>query len=274
MLSLTYNTYRKGTFLLFNPEDRKICHSILRSAIRREDGDKPPGDLALAVGIQFLGGPYVSDTLEQCGSEKLAINLRQMDCFTFVENVVGMAVLIREGKTAFADFAAVLKALRYRGGQLQGYASRLHYFSDWLYDNQKKGFLKDISREAGGESHLKKINFMTSNRSKYPALKNEDEFGRMLAVEKACSGRNRYYIPKARLQTCAHAIKNGDLIAIVTNREGLDVVHVGFAIRIKKWLHLLHASQQEGQVVISGDTLYRYLARRKTRLGIMAARIL
>ncbi len=260
--------------MFFNPEDRKICRSLLRSAYRRGDGAKFSGELALAVGIQFLGSPYVPDTLEQCGSEKLAINLRQMDCFTFVENIVALAMLMKEGKTAFADFAAVLKAMRYRGRQLKGYASRLHYFSDWLYDNQKKGFLKDITREAGGEPFLKKINFMTANRNKYPALKSETEFVRMLAVEQACSRRNLYYIPKARLKAGVPSIKDGDLIAIATDIEGLDVVHVGFAVRIKKGLHLLHASQQAGKVVISEETLYRYLAKRKTRMGIMAARIL
>ncbi|MDO9585108.1 MAG: DUF1460 domain-containing protein, partial [Syntrophales bacterium] len=206
------------------PEDRKIFHGLLRSARWREDSVKSSGELVIAVGVRFLGTPYVPNTLEQGGKEELVINLRQMDCFTFVENTVVLAGLIKAGKTSFADFAASLMAVRYRNGLPDGYASRLHYFSDWLYDNREKGFIKDMTRATGGESFPKEIKFMTSNRDKYPALKREESFVRMLAVERACSGRALYHIPKAKLTICADEIKNGDLIAITTDIEGLDVV--------------------------------------------------
>jgi hypothetical protein len=260
--------------MLAMPEDRKIFNNLLRSARLWEYSTKSFGELVLAVGACFLGTPYVPNTLERGGREELVINLRQLDCFTFVENTVVLAGLIKAGKDSFPDFAAALMTARYRKGVLDGYASRLHYFSDWLYDNREKGIIKDITRTAGGEFFPKKINFMTSNRNNYPALKFEDEFIRMRAVENACSKRRLYHLPKARLKTCADKINNGDLIAITTDIAGLDVLHVGIAVHIKNGLHLLHASQKAGKVVISGETLYRYLARRKARSGIMAARIL
>jgi hypothetical protein len=260
--------------LLATPEDRQICQTLLRSARWREDSIKPLGELTLAVGAYFLGAPYAPNTLERDSREELIINLRQFDCYTFVENTVVLAGLIKAGKTSFSDFAASLTAVRYRNGLLDGYASRLHYFSDWLYDNQEKGIIKNITRAAGGKRFSKKINFMTSNRNSFPALQGEDEFTRMRSVENSCSKRSLYYIPKAGLKTCTDKIEDGDLIAITTDIEGLDVVHVGIAVHIKNGLHLLHASQEAGKVVISGDTLYRYLARRKSRSGIMTARVL
>jgi len=273
MLSSTKCLY-KGIPLIAMPEDRKIFYDLLRSTRWREDGVKSSGELVIAVGARFMGTPYVPNTLEQGNREDLVINLRQLDCFTFVENTVVLADLIKAGKTSFGDFAASLKAVRYRNGLLDGYASRLHYFSDWLYDNREKGFIKDMTHATGGKPFYKEIRFMTSNKNKYPALKREDSFVRLLAVERACSMRTLYHIPKAKLTICADKIKNGDLIAITTDIEGLDVVHAGFAVRTKNGIHLLHASQQAGKVVISGETLSRYLARRKSCSGIMAARVL
>jgi hypothetical protein len=68
-------------------------------------------------------------------------------------------------------------------------------------------------------------------------------------------------------------IRDGDLIAMTTNTEGLDVQHVGFAVRVKNRIHLLHASSKEGKVVLSKKTLYRHLMQSKVRSGIMVARI-
>ena len=124
----------------------------------------------------------------------------------------------------------------------------------------------------GGEPFRKQFSFMTANRDKYPALQCPDTYRRMRTMEKACSERSLYHLLKARLRT--DKIRNGDLVAVTTDIEGLDVVHAGIAVKIKKRLHLLHASQREGKVVISGETLYRYLAQRKSRQGIMVARIL
>ena len=68
-------------------------------------------------------------------------------------------------------------------------------------------------------------------------------------------------------------IEDGDIIAVTSNVEGLDVQHVGLAARVKNRIHLLHASSSEGKVVLSKKTLYRYLMQSRTRSGIMVARI-
>lgn len=260
--------------MISTPEDRRIFQNLLRITGHQKGSAASSGELVIAAGIQFLGTPYVSNTLEQKNREKLVINLRQLDCFTFVENTVVLAGLIKAGTASFSDFAAALKKFRYRKGLLGGYSSRLHYFSDWLYDNQEKGIIEDITWAAGGEPFSKEINFMTSNRDKYPALKCEDEFVRMLAMEKTCSTRVLYHISKTGLKVCVDKIKHGDIIAITTNVEGLDIIHAGFGIYLKNNLHLLHASRRAGKVIVSEETLHRYLVKRKTRLGVMIGRVL
>jgi hypothetical protein len=256
MLSVYILSIRRFSPVLSTLEDRKIFHDLLRVETQRQRLSESPGEVLLSVAANFLARPFAAGTLEQGGRERLIINLRQLDCFTFVENTAVLARLIKAGTTSFADFAASLKATRYRQGLLNGYSSRLHYFSDWIYDCEAKGFLQDITRQIGGERLHKNINFMTAHLKRYPALKRLSEYSRMLTVEKACSARPLYHIPKEGLRACADKINNGDLIAITTDTEGLDVTHAGIAVHKKRGLHLLHASQRAGKVIVSEETLY------------------
>ncbi len=259
--------------MLATPEDRNIFRALLGTF---QKPGKVPGDfgeLLLALGLSLLGTPYALHPLDRAEEERPVINLRELDCFTFLENTVALAGIIRAGKTDFTDFADLLTAIRYRQGRPDGYASRLHYFTDWLHDNQRKGFLADITGNLGGEPWRKEFNYMTAHREQYPALKSAHVYRQLRAVEENCSARSYHLLTKDSLRSGVN-IKNGDLLAIVTSLEGLDVVHVGLAIHLKKRLHLLHASRQAGKVVVSETTLYRYLRQKKSRQGIMVARAL
>ena len=258
--------------MIFKPEDRKICESLLRTAHHRSEAAKSVNELMIEAGKYFLGTPYASNVLEREGPEKLVINLRQMDCFTLVENVLALARLIKSGKSDFGDYADALAVIRYRQGRLEGYPSRLHYFSDWIFDNQRKGIVKDMTKATGGQPYLKKIDFMTRYADRYPALQDRNIYRQMAAVERRMRRRVIYYIPKQSVRNMESRIADGDLIAVTAAEEGLDVTHVGLAIHAKKKLHLLHASSAARKVVISKETLDRYLAGNKSRTGIMVAR--
>jgi hypothetical protein len=258
--------------LIFKPEDRKICDSLLQTARHRNEAAKSVNELMLEVGKYFLGTPYAAHTLEREGPEELVINLRQMDCFTLAENVVALARLIKSGKSDFDDYADALADIRYRQGRLEGYPSRLHYFSDWIFDNQRKSIVQNISRRLGGQTYLKKIDFMTKYADRYPALQDRSVCRQMAAVERRMRRRVLYYIPKQSVQNMESRIADGDLIAVTAAAEGLDVTHAGLAVHLKKKVHLLHASSAARKVVISRETLDRYLAGNKSRTGIMVAR--
>jgi hypothetical protein len=259
--------------LIYRPEDRKIVESLLQAGRHHSESAKSMGELAMAMGRSFLGIPYADHTLERKGPETLVINLRQMDCFTLVENVLALARLITSGKFAFADYAAALTAIRYRGGRLDGYPSRLHYFSDWLFDNQRKGIVRNISRALGGQPYVKKIDFMTKQADRYPALRNREICRQMAAVERRIRRRVCHFIPKVSLRDIENRIAGGDLIAVTTAAKGLDVMHVGLAVPVKNELHLLHASSAARKVVVSTETLDRWLAGNENRTGIMVARV-
>jgi hypothetical protein len=234
---------------------------------------KFPGQLILEIGKFFLGASYALGTLETKSTEHLVVNLREYDCVTFVETVIALVCLIKSGKKSFKAFRNLLQKIRYRQGRLQGYSSRLHYFSDWIYDNQKKGIIRDLTAETGGRPLRKVVNFMTTNPDPYPPLKNVTNLRGMKSVERAISRRYLFFIPKKALRRLEDQIRDGDLIAITTNRKGLDVQHVGLAARVKNRIHLLHASSLEGKVVFSQKTLYRYLMQSRARTGVMVARV-
>ena len=230
------------------------------------------GDLIIAIGRFFLGAPYGANTLEPPGSEKLVVNFQEFDCTTFVETVLALAKCASAGKMSRSEFRRTLLLIRYRGDTLDGYSSRLHYFTDWLRDNEKKKILKDIGRHLGGQPQRKEINFMTSHRAAYPALRNEDEFQKMLAVEKNISRKVFQVIGNDEVTSQTAKIQNGDIIAFVATQDGLDVAHTGFACRQGNNLHLLHASSKEGAVAISEKTLAAFLKSNKKFTGVIAAR--
>ena len=234
----------------------------------------PPGDLVCAIGGYFLGAPYMPGTLESGHKEKLVVNTAQFDCFTFVETVLALFQCVAAGKITKSELGQTLQLIRYRQGIIDGYSSRLHYFTDWLRDNEQKKLLQDVSRKLGAVSQRKKIHYMTSHREAYAALADEDEFRKMQSAEKNMSRRVIRLIPQDKVHRQKENIQAGDIIAFTVAVEGLDVTHVGFAFQQGKNLHLLHASSKEGAVVVSTKTLVAYLQQRKSNTGIIVARVL
>jgi cell wall-associated NlpC family hydrolase len=255
-------------------EDQKIFEELIGFLDKRKTREKSPGQLMIEIGRFFLGVPYVAGTLETERTEHLIVNLKGVDCATFVENVVALTWHRESRKKSFEAFRRIVQKIRYRQGRLRGYSSRLHYFSDWIRDNQKKGIVRDMTAELGGRPLTKAITFMTTNPDLYPLLKKTVNLRGMRSVERAISRRSLYFIPKKSLRRLEDRIRDGDLIAITTNTEGLDVQHVGIAARVKDRIHLLHASAKEGKVILSRKTLYRYLMESRVRSGIMVARIM
>jgi hypothetical protein len=236
-----------------------------------EGKDLSFGDLVIEIGRRFLHVSCKTGTLEAGGKEKLVVNFTQFDCFTFLETVLALAKCAVQGRITEREFRQMLQFIRYRSGIITGYSSRLHYFTDWLWDNKQKKIVKGTSRRLGGEPRHKKINYMTTHRASYPALKNENEFQKMLIVEKNLSRVTFCVIKKNKVNLQKGKIKTGDIVAFVTEQEGLDIAHVGFALWQRKNLHLLHASSKEGSVVISKKPLVTYLKQNKKFTGIIVA---
>ena len=151
---------------------------------------------------------------------------------------------------------------------INGYGSRLHYFSEWILQNTTEPFLTEVTSKMGGMKMKKKINFITSNSQKYPLLISLKDKKKLAQSEYLLSQTRVYYIPKERVKDIEGQLKNGDIIAITTDMEGLDIVHTGFIKIINGQSHLLHASQTSQQVVVSKMSLSNYLMNNKKQNGI------
>ncbi|MFD2100325.1 N-acetylmuramoyl-L-alanine amidase-like domain-containing protein [Flagellimonas iocasae] len=231
------------------------------------------GDTLVLVGKSFMGTPYVEKTLEIGDTETLVVNFSGLDCTTFVENVLAFGSMLKQEQHSFDAFVENLETIRYRNGILNGYPSRLHYFTDWIRNNQKKGLVKDITSELGGVTLNKPINFMGTHRSLYPFLTDDGNFEAMLQVEKELADEELCYLPQDQIQSKEHLIQSGDIIALATSIKGLDVTHTGIAIHQPDGrLHLLHASSKNGKVEITEEPLADYLKNIKSNIGIIVAR--
>ena len=259
---------------LFNQdEDALLCSKKFELAASTNLRQKPIGEAIIEIGKSFIGTEYVANALEQPGEEKLVVNLHGLDCVTFYENALVFARCIKRNKTTFEDYKSELQFIRYRGGKINGYASRLHYFCDYVYDNEKKGVLKNITRILGGVQYKRTIDFMSTHPDSYRQLKEHPELvTAIMKMEASINHRLLYHIPKDRLSKHAVEIHDGDILGITTDIQGIDVSHTGIAIWQNSDLHFLHAPITGSKVQITEKTLVEYLAASPKRLGIMVAR--
>ncbi|SKB52419.1 N-acetylmuramoyl-L-alanine amidase-like domain-containing protein [Maribacter arcticus] len=231
------------------------------------------GSTIVSVGKTFMKTPYVAKTLEIGDTETLVVNLQGLDCTTFVENVLAFSMLLKQQEDSFDAFVKNLEVIRYKDGDLDGYASRLHYFSEWIANNAEKGLLKDITGEIGGAEITKDIDFMSTHRDLYPFLADDANFEKIKASENYLNSQAICVLAQDKIAENDHLIQSGDIIALATSINGLDVTHTGIATREKDGrIHLLHASTGSMEVEVSKKPLAEYLKGIKSNTGIMVAR--
>ena len=251
--------------------DREIFDQSIRRARAEGVDSLPIGERIVAVGRWFVGADYIPGTLE-IAPERLVVNLEQLDCVTYVESVLAIARVLGRPAPTFDRYLHELRTIRYRQGELDGYASRLHYFSEWIADNARLGIVSDITAELGGVALDERIDFMSANRDLYPALRSDDVLELIRGVEESVSNLDSYYIPKDRIAKVAPQIKDGDIIAATSAIEGLDVAHTGFAVWIDGALHFMNAPLVGRSVEISELPLAERMQRISEQDGIMVAR--
>jgi hypothetical protein len=240
----------------------------------------PIGDAISRIGLNFVGSPYVPGTLEVADPEALVVNLREFDCVTFVESAFALAKLVQtlprdveaDDPTVHERYAHLLADLRYRDGRIDGYPSRLHYFSEWIQDNARRGNVESISHLIGGVRDDEVIDFMTTHPTSYRQLADPDVLDRIREMERSVNRLLRYPVPEGRIADFASEIRDGDIIAATSTVEGLDVAHTGLAVWIDGELHLMHAPLVGDSVQVSTRTLAARIDDLRGQDGILVAR--
>jgi hypothetical protein len=254
-------------------EDILICNRKFELALAQGLQRLPIGEVIVEMGKSFLGSRYAANTLDRDGEERLVVNLRRFDCVSLCETVLALARCVKMQKTSFEEYRHQLQLIRYRGGVISRYPSRLHYFTDWIFDNEKKNVLRNVTQSLGGEPYRKKINFMSTHTDSYRQLRENPEFVTVIKQQEVeISTRKQYFIPKQKLRLLEEKIESGDLLALTTTIEGLDIAHTGIALQQHGRLHMLHAPDVDLRVRITDLPLVEYLASYKRMSGLIVAR--
>lgn len=255
------------------------------SSLRAENltrPEMPVGRAATRVGELAIGTPYVAFTLEEylraggdpTATEPLTLSLTKFDCVSLVESCLAISrVADDSAPPAWERFASEMERMRYRGGVRRDYASRLHYFSEWISDGARRGLLRDIGAELGGIEDSRPLRFMTEHRSSYPALANDAVFAEIGAMERRLDASPRRVVPTSRISEVSDRIESGDVLAFATSIPGLDVSHSAFAYRDSAGvLRVLHAPLSGGAVEITATTLPEYVTAIRRSTGVLVAR--
>jgi cell wall-associated NlpC family hydrolase len=251
-------------------QDRVIVEQKLNEFARKST--MPISDLLVEIGISFLETPYVIASLENGAAEKMVFNLREFDCTTFAENCLALARTVKIGKTDFETSASELQMIRYRDGIRNGYLSRLHYFSEWILNNSRKGLI-DYSPNLKGAKVDKIINYMSTHPQQYPVLKSNPELISFISEqEKMISKETLMYFPANDPQNLIENLKHGDIIGLTSSIEGVDINHVGIIVKNDDSYYLLHAPLSSKKVLISESPITDFIKPGSKNNGIMIAR--
>ncbi|MGN0214251.1 MAG: N-acetylmuramoyl-L-alanine amidase-like domain-containing protein [Muribaculaceae bacterium] len=271
------------SFVVHGANPRNMRHHCendtteINDLLRRgyESGITNPNKLVAQYARWLLGRPYVAHTLEG-EQEMLTINIDELDCTTFVETLYALARTTLDKRYSWRDYSHHLESVRYRGGEMKGYASRLHYISDWIIDNNHRGNLREATHDMNGVKYVvKTINYMTRHRDLYPALANDDTFQ---AIRNAERGYTNHRFPFLKMEwtnmkKLVKDLQEGDIIGIVTKIEGLDIQHMGVVVIENDEPYLLDASSAGKKVQIEKENLMEYMRHSKNALGIRVFRI-
>ena len=225
----------------------------------------------------LTGKPYHAHTLDKTREENLVVNMRGLDCCTFIEVVTALSLCSESNSISFVDFCENLKKVRYLDGEV-AYHKRKHYFTTWAKSNVANGlFIEapiDDARGLDVKYKTVSLNYMSRHAAAYKMLSgNPLRVEQIKQTEKEYSGSVIPYIPKASFRNSKDnaplrkTVKDGDIIAIVTNKNGLDVSHLGIASWHPDGLHLINASSIHKKTIDEPMLFYDYMLQHPSQTG-------
>jgi nitroimidazol reductase NimA-like FMN-containing flavoprotein (pyridoxamine 5'-phosphate oxidase superfamily) len=264
LASVSFAVTGEGTRRKFNEVRSKIIDSNWKAL--------PIGSLVSKVGLELLEAPYVGGTLDGTGREVCTVDMLRLDCVTLFEVSLNMARIMQLGKDSLEDLIEAVTYTRYRDGILSDYTSRLHYTSEWIDNNIKKGVVVDVTSQLGGIPFVLQLGFMSQNPKYYPALVAEPRYVEVMrSIEQRVNTTSRTIIPRQSIANIESQLQDGDVIAIATSKKGLDYSHTGMIVRDGDRARFLHASSTKKKVILDGP-ISEYVGRLESNLGITVLR--
>jgi Protein of unknown function (DUF1460). len=238
----------------------------------------PIGELMGKIATELEGTPYVGGTLELSADQEVcSVNLDELDCVTFFESTLNLARMLKNGESTSGDLLKEVQHTRYRGGIVGDYSSRLHYTSDWLFDNEKKGVVRVLNDLPGAVPFTQKVGFMSTHAGSYKQLAAHPKLvEKMKRQEKTINSRKFLkFIPADKVASVEPLLKTGDIVGLCTSVAGLDISHTGIVYRTADGVaHFMDASSKKAnmKVTIEPGAISQAVKDRKNFTGVVFAR--
>jgi hypothetical protein len=238
----------------------------------------PVGELMGRLGQELLGTPYVAHTLELDDTKEFCtVNLDGLDCVTFFENSFALARILRAGKATPAAMLDAVRTTRYRGARQEGYTSRLHYTTDWIFDNVRRGNVRDLAVELPGAAPFtQKVGVMSGHPEAYRQLHAHPEWlPEIRSMEDAINARPRMFVPMAQVAAIEPLLQSGDIIGVATSTAGVDIAHTGLCLKDSEGVaRFMDASSAPSRmkVTLERGPLHEAVSWSPRNTGIVVAR--
>jgi hypothetical protein len=193
---------------------------------------------------KFLGVQYRESTLtgDSVTPEVFVVDLAGVDCSTYLDYIEAMRL-----SGSFAEFKENLKRVRYRSGEIH-YENRNHFFTDW------REFNPDLVDDITGRIGDQKTRIVTRTL-------NMKEDGTHILPGIPSRKRTIHFIPSGAVDgTVMEKLKTGDYIGMYSEKQGLDVSHVGILIKIDGTAYLRHASSSEKYRKVVDEDFREYIS--------------
>ncbi|WP_193212484.1 N-acetylmuramoyl-L-alanine amidase-like domain-containing protein [Luteolibacter marinus] len=258
----------------------KKFHAMVAQAEQENWRQLPLGPRTIRAARAMVGTPYVNYTLEVDDRiESPVVNLNAMDCWTYYENALAFARMLRykPGPYKPEDMLHMVEIERYRDGRCTGgYLSRMHQLEEVFWDNQRRGLATNITPKLPGAQRLKReIREMTVQWKSYRYLRNNPgllpEMGR---IEARVSKLPVYHIPKNKVRGVEQYLQDGDVCAITANWKDSYTSHVGLIVKLKGRAYFTHATsdRDKGRMTIIDRPITDYLTGGSKHAGIIVLR--
>jgi hypothetical protein len=254
--------------------------AIIAKAERENWRNLPLGERTVRIAREMVGTPYVNYSLEiDDRIESPVANLQGMDCWTFYENSLAIARMIRYKPAPYklTDMLHMVEIERYRNGICTGsYLSRMHHLEEVFHDNQRRGYAVNItSRIPGAERMQREIREMTVQWKNYRYLRaNPALIEPMGKIEAQVSKLPVYQVPKSKVKAAEKYLQNGDICAITCKDTSGYTSHVGLIVRLNNRAYFAHATsdRDKGRMVVIDRPITDYLTSSSKHAGIIICR--
>ena len=255
-------------------------HAIVAKAEREDWRALPLAQRIIRVAREMVGTPYLNYTLEVDDRiESPVVNLTGMDCWTYYENALAIARMLRykPGPYQPQDMLHMVELERYRNGVCTGsYLSRMHQLEEVFDNNQQRGFASNITARLPGAVRLHRdIHEMTVAWKSYRYLRsNPSLIEPMGRIEARVSLLPVMHIPKAKVRAAEAYLQDGDICAITTTDLDAYTSHVGMITRLNGRAYFTHATSDhdKGRKIIIDRPIADYLNGSATHAGIIICR--